>query len=164
MTTNESVGARGAATRARIDNQTASRAPALQVRVLVNSDTSGGRAALIETIAVPGAEPPCHRQLWADTLLYVVTGKLCVYLAGTWSAVPSQSAVCVPRGAEHTFAVLTPHARLLAVFAPAGFEQFYTELGPASWTAVEHSIAAAARCGCEITGPHPGTPPIHATD
>ncbi len=138
--------------------QTTEHSPVPVVRVLVNSDTTGGRVALIETIVVPGMEPSCHRHQEADTLLYVVAGELALYLDGVWVAAPAGWTQWIPRGTEHTFVVVSPEAYLLTLFLPAGFEHFYMELGPTPWDVVERAIATAAHYNCEITGPHPGSP------
>jgi quercetin dioxygenase-like cupin family protein len=133
-------------------------APVPDIHVRIGSDTSAGRVALIETVEVPGMEPPYHRHQEADILIYVVAGELTLYLAGAAIVAPAGSAHWVPCGTEYTFAVVSPQAYVLTLFLPAGFEQFYTELGPAPWRAVERSIATAARYGCEITAPHPCIP------
>ncbi len=76
---------------------------------------------------------------------------------------PAGAAVVLPRGKEHSFVVLSETARVLTVMAPAGFEAWYGEAGPAvPWSGeLEQVVAAAARYGCEITGPHPGRAPSH---
>ena len=137
--------------------QATEQVPVPDVHVRIGSDTSAGRIAMIETVEVPGAEPPYHRHQETDILIYVVAGELTLYLAGAAIAAPAGSAHWVPCGTEYTFAVVSPQAYVLTLFLPAGFEQFYTELGAAPWSAVERSIAAAARYGCEITAPHPRT-------
>ena len=129
--------------------------PAAQL--LVSSATSGGRIALVTTVEVPGAEPPCHRHVAADTLLYVIAGEVTLYLDGDWIALPVGRVGWVPRGTEYTFVVGSVPATLLTLFLPGGFEHFYTELGPTPWRDVERAIGTAARYGCEITGPHPHT-------
>jgi hypothetical protein len=66
--------------------------------------------------------------------------------------------VILPRGVEHALVVATETARVLIFIAPAGFEGFYREIGAADArsTDVERLVAtAAARYGCEITGPTP---------
>ncbi len=131
--------------------------PTPAAQLVIGSATSGGRLALIATVEVPGREPPCHRHLERDTLLYVVTGEVTLYLAGDWIALPVGRVGWVPRGTEYTFAVGSAHATLLTLFLPGGFEHFYTELGPTPWRDVERAIGTAARYGCEITGPHPHT-------
>jgi hypothetical protein len=118
----------------------------------------------VETVEVPGAEPPCHRHAWEDKLIYVQAGTLAVYLNNAWLPAPASTAVWIPRRTDHTFAVLSDEALVLTLFVPAGFDGFYREGGTAlPWrhtTALqlERLVATAARYGCEITGPHPGRP------
>ena len=128
--------------------------------VLVMGAQTGGRLALIETLEVRGAEPPCHCHHWEDETLYVLDGELAVYCGGTWTPTPAGTAVVLPRGTEHSFAVLSSRARVLTMFAPAGFEAWYGAMGTVlPWSGeIEHIVATAARYGCEITGPHPGRP------
>jgi quercetin dioxygenase-like cupin family protein len=128
--------------------------------ILVGAETTAGRLALIETVERRGEEPPCHRHYWEDELIYVLAGELALYIEGKWLSFPPARAVMVPRSVEHTFAVLSDTARLLTVFTPAGFEGFYRELGQAGGDVyiLERWVATAARFGCEITGPHPGSP------
>ena len=71
-------------------------APVPDVHVRIGSDTSAGRVALIETVEVPGMEPPYHRHLESDILIYVVAGELTLYLAGAAIAAPAGSAHWVP--------------------------------------------------------------------
>ena len=80
--------------------------------------------------------------------------------AGSWTQCPVGAAVVLPRGMEHSFVVVSATARVLTIVAPAGLEAWYGEARPATpWSgALEHVVAAAARYGCEITGPHPGWP------
>lgn len=130
------------------------------INVLVGAETTAGRMALIETTERPGREPPCHRHYWEDELLYVLAGEMALFIEGNWLVVPNGRAVMIPRNVEHTFAVLSDAARLLTLFAPAGFEGFYREFDlEIPWgNSLEHWVATAARYGCEITGPHPGRP------
>ena len=128
--------------------------------VLVKGAHTGGRLALIETLEVRGAEPPRHCHHWEDETLYVLDGELAVYCGGTWTHTPAGTAVVLPRGTEHSFAVLSSRARVLTMLAPAGFEAWYRDVGTVlPWSGeLEHIVATAARYGCEITGPHPGRP------
>ena len=128
--------------------------------ILVTGSETGGRLALIETVEVWGAEPPRHCHHWEDETLYVLEGELAVFCGGTWTRTPAGTAVVLPRGAEHSFAVLSRRARVLTMFAPAGFEAWYRDAGTViPWSGeIEYIVATAARYGCEITGPHPGRP------
>lgn len=128
--------------------------------VLVRGAQTAGRLAMIATTEHPGSEPPCHCHHWEDEVLYVLHGTVALYCDGTWTRHTAGSTAVVPRGTEHTFAVLTPAAQLLTSFAPAGLEGWYGEGDAASpWQRpLEQIIVGAARFGCEITGPHPGQP------
>ena len=125
--------------------------------VLVTGAQPGGRLALIETVEVRGAEPPRHCHHWEDETLYVLEGALSVYHAGTWTPCPAGKAVVLPRGTEHSFVVLSGTARVLMLVAPASIQAWYGEARHGTpWSgALDHVVAAAARYGCEITGPPP---------
>ena len=134
------------------------------LQILTVTDTTAGRLALITATTQRGAEPPCHRHHWEDELLYVLEGDLVVWVDGKWSIAPVGEAVFIPRGCEHTFAVLSDHARVLMLYTPAGFEGLYRDLKAQTvWATpdnhdIERWVATAARYGCEITAPHPGRP------
>jgi quercetin dioxygenase-like cupin family protein len=122
--------------------------------VLVGGNENGGRFALVETLEVPGGEPPRHLHHEEDETLYIAEGTLHVWLAGTWIEAPTGAAIFLPRGVEHTFAVTTARARVLALLTPAGFEGFYYDLDTGQeLPGLEQLVATAARYGCEITGP-----------
>lgn len=128
--------------------------------VLVTGAETGERLAIIETVEVQGAEPPLHCHRWEDETLYVLEGELEVFCAGTWTHTPPGAVAVLPRGAEHSFAVLTETARVLTMFSPAGFEAWYRQADATTpWNGnLDQVVATAARYGCEITGPHPGRP------
>lgn len=131
--------------------------------MLVGGEETGGRFAIVETIAVRGAEPPHHLHRREDETPYVLEGALRVCIAGAWADVPAGAAVCLPRGVEHAVTVVTGRARVLAILAPAGFEGFYRELEAAAPAGapgpdIERLVATAARYGCEITAPPPTNP------
>ncbi len=134
--------------------------------IRVQGTDTGGRLALVETVEVRGAEPPCHRHHWEDEVLYVTEGELAVCVDSTWTAAPRGTVVLIPRGVEHGFAVLSDTATVLTMFAPAGFENFYRNDDQAApWAdttpiEIERLLATAARYGCDITGPRPGHPPV----
>ena len=131
-------------------------APARHVAILVAGEASGGRVALVETVEVRGSEPPRHRHHWEDELLYVLEGTLHVCIGSESVTAPAGTAVLLPRGIDHAYAVVTESARVLTVLAPAGFEGLYRELGEeprAGGAELERLVATAARYGCEITGP-----------
>lgn len=136
--------------------------PAHVPTILVTGAQTGGRLALIETLEAQGTEPPRHCHHWEDETVYVLEGVVALFCAGRWVHAPPGAVVVVPRGMEHSFAVLSTTARILTMFTPAGFEAWYRDVsGAAPWSdTLEQVVGTAARYGCEITGPHPGRPSV----
>lgn len=91
---------------------------------------TGGKFALVELVALPGAEPPPHIHHRTDELYYVLEGELDV-LDGerTFTAVAG-SMVHIPKGRLHAWrnATTTPVKALLFI-SPAGFEGVIEEVG-----------------------------------
>ncbi len=135
-------------------------APRPAAAVLISGDATGGRMSLIEMQLYQGEIWPRHSHHFEDEMVYVLAGQVALFANGKWQLLSQGQAVVISRKSEHTLAAVSHSARLLAMFAPAGFEEFYRELdGEITWTGnLEHLVATAARYGCEITGPHPGWP------
>lgn len=136
--------------------------PSIQIHV--PGTLTSGWVAILEMAERPGQEPPCHLHHWEDEVMYLLAGKLAVFMGGTWQRLAVGTALVIPRRTEHTHAVMAAEARWLTLYAPAGFEQVYRETGSQTpWASknaheVERWVATAAQFGCEITGPHPGRP------
>lgn len=105
-----------------------------------NADT-GGAYCLMEHVLTPASNPPMHIQTDEEEAFYVidgqiefeiefeVEGQLVLARAGTFAL--------VPRGAAHTFRVLTDTARTLVISSTAahgqapsgGLERFFQSVG-----------------------------------
>jgi quercetin dioxygenase-like cupin family protein len=48
------------------------------VKILVGTESSANRVAVIESVERPYSEPPCHRHHWEDKLFYVISGEMAV--------------------------------------------------------------------------------------
>ncbi len=94
------------------------------------AETGGAYAVTVHTIP-PGLNPaPAHRHADKNEGFYVLDGSLTVQLGGDWREVAAGTFLYIPRGTVHGIWNRTAApARLLAVFEPAGFEQFFVELG-----------------------------------
>ncbi len=121
--------------------------------ILVGGGETGGRFALVDMVEERGAELPRHLHHWEDETLYVLEGAIYAWVAGEWVEVPAGSALFLPRGVEHALCASTERARVLVFLAPSGFEGFYLEMVAAHPPDIERLVTAAARYGCEITGP-----------
>ena len=136
--------------------------------IKANSETTGGRFAVIEHLAPKGAGSPLHVHTREDEWFYVIEGELAFWVEGKKIAARAGSFVYGPRGIPHTFTVMSSQARFLIVVEPAGFEKFMRTLAepaqtrtlpPASVQSPDPArlLAVANEYGIEILGP-PGIP------
>jgi quercetin dioxygenase-like cupin family protein len=92
------------------------------------ADTMGD-FALVEISGVPGNEPPRHVHEDEDELFFVLEGQLRAFRGNEQLVVDPGHAVLLPRGIPHTFKIQSESARWLNFISPAGFEEFFRELG-----------------------------------
>jgi quercetin dioxygenase-like cupin family protein len=82
---------------------------------------TGGAYCLMEHLVTAAANPPMHVQTDEDEAFFVLNGEIEFEVDGTIALAGAGSFAFVPRGAVHTFRVLTPTARMLVIAsAPAG--------------------------------------------
>ena len=112
--------------------------------ILVDGKDNGGRFSLMEQLMPRDSGPPPHIHPFNDELFYVLDGAMQMRVGGEDIAASPGMAVFIPRGAEHSFTVISETCRVLNTFTPAGMEQ------------VIHSI------GTPATGP--GLPPADLKD
>jgi quercetin dioxygenase-like cupin family protein len=132
--------------------------------IKASGETTGGRIAVIETLAPEGAGSPLHVHTREDECFYVMEGELSVWVDGRLIKASPGSFVYGPRGIPHTFTVTSQRARYLLVAQPAGFENFVRALSrPAKTLTIPPALAEppdserlsriAAEHGIEILGP-----------
>ena len=136
---------------------------AMRATVLVAGDRTQGRFAIVEAIEHEGATQPLHGHSHEDELVHVLEGRLRFYMDGAWIERGPGETLLLPRGSEHSHAVVSAVARLLVVLTPAGLEGSYRELGqpaagPCVYQDAERLVVVAARYGIDITGPAPPFP------
>ncbi len=137
-------------------------------RVLVDSETSGGSAAVVEMDGRRGNMPPLHLHCREDEVFYVLEGRMSVHVPGTSIEIDPGEAAFAPRDVPHAYRIESETARWLAIAAPAGFDAFVREVGePATEETFpsegrEHDAGRiaeiGARYGIELLGP-PGLLP-----
>jgi quercetin dioxygenase-like cupin family protein len=129
-------------------------------------ENTGGALALIEASVPPGGGPPPHVHRVEDEAYYLLEGDLEVLDEERTFVARAGSFVFIPRGTLHRFRnVGYAHARVLFLFTPAGFDQFFVAVGqPARAGEVapllgEAEIARtqelAPRYGMEVRFPEP---------
>jgi quercetin dioxygenase-like cupin family protein len=130
--------------------------PMPQARVLLGGATTDGRCAIVEVVARAGGEPPLHLHTNEDEIVYVLAGSARFRLGDEHHRVAVGDSIFLPRGIEHTYAVVGAEARLLVVLVPSGLEGLVDELaGEQESVGINllRLVTVAARYGVEITGP-----------
>jgi len=132
--------------------------PGSQWTVHVSAEQSGGRFAVVEILLGHGAALPRHIHGREDELIHVMQGEVTFERDGERFDGPAGTWCYLPRGSEHTFAVLSHEARLLVLLCPAGLEGSLSELAQAATCLpaplhIERLVTTAARHGVSITGP-----------
>ena len=113
-----------------------------------NADTRGAYS-LIE-VNVTGGGPPQHIHKAEEEAFYVLEGEVNIQIGDQTIRGNVGSFVLIPRGTVHTFwnTGSTP-AKLLIIFSPPGFEQFFFEVG-------EEGTDVAEKYNLEVVGPSLG--------
>ncbi len=102
------------------------------VRFMIPGADTGTRFSLVEHPIPPrGLAAPLHRHNREDEYSYVIEGRMGALLGDHVVEAGPGDLVYKPRGQWHTFWNPTDQpTRILEIIAPAGFEQFFAELGP----------------------------------
>jgi len=130
---------------------------------LLTADETGGAFTLLE-VTGKGAVPPRHIHHREDEIYYVLEGELTFEVGGRPFAAPAGSAVWLPRGIEHGFAIESDQAKVLLMLLPSGGEGYFAGAGrPAEALAIptdppapyplERLLALGDEFGIEVTGP-----------
>lgn len=92
-------------------------------------DTNGVVSA-VESHDVPGGGPPPHIHRREDETFQILEGEYEFMVGGQTILAKPGTTLFAPRGIPHTYRYLgqTP-GRLLCVITPAGFEDFFEEIG-----------------------------------
>ena len=126
-------------------------------RLLLSPDDTGGAMSIVDSVAPPGSGPPRHIHHAEDETFVLLSGECTFWLAGETRSAGAGDSVFVPKGAEHTFRVISNHpCRHLSILTPGGFEGFFADMArgglriPEDMAAIEES---AARHNLTFTGP-----------
>src|SRR5919198_1975006 len=96
----------------------------------IPGEMTGGAFSIVEHPLDPGRLVPPHIHYREDELSYVISGEIGVRIGDRDYVAGPGSYVFKPRGIPHTFWNAGPEpAHLVELITPAGFEQFFAELG-----------------------------------
>ena len=102
-----------------------------EFRPLVLAEDSGGSFSLTEVTMPAGTGAGAHIHPRAEECFYVVAGEYRFTIGDEQVLASAGASVVVPRGTPHAFAVGDQGGRHLTVFAPAGCERAFGEIGAA---------------------------------
>lgn len=131
-----------------------------RIRLVTDPAENSGWLAVVESVLLAGFALPFHVHGREDEVVSVLEGELKVYLDGRERTIRTGEVAFLPRGREHSIAVVRGRTRTSSMFTPAGFEG----LVPVLWEAgdpdaddgaVERLLSVAAEYGCGITGAPP---------
>ncbi len=131
--------------------------PGHPITYKATAEETGGAYSLLEVV-LAGGGPPQHIHKAEEEAFYVLEGEVNIKIGEETIRGTAGSFVLIPRGTVHTFWNTGPtHAKLLAIFSPPGFEQFFVEVvgdeEVDTATFVERGMAVAEKYNLEIVGP-----------
>jgi quercetin dioxygenase-like cupin family protein len=126
-------------------------APGERQVIRVDSRTTGGAYAMVESAAEPGCAVPTHLHRNEDEHFLVLSGRYRIAVNDKLFDAPAGTRVSVPRNSPHSWRnVAEGESRLLAILIPGGFEQIAYQV---AGTPRDRIKDLAAQFGCEIIGP-----------
>jgi uncharacterized protein (TIGR03086 family) len=128
----------------------------------------GAVASAVEIWEREGSGPPKHVHQEHDEIWYVLDGAFRFALGDREFDVQAGELVVGPRGVPHTFAAITPDARMLDIHSPGGFERFFVQAGRPAAALVppqplDDASAPRLRATIEEFGAHVVGPPLATT-
>lgn len=96
-------------------------------RFLATTKQTGGSYSTMEIVSPQLSGPGAHTHDDAEESFYLLDGEVEFEVNGVGYPVRPGDFIHVPRKAVHSFTVLSPTARMLARYAPAGAEQAFLE-------------------------------------
>lgn len=124
------------------------------LRVL-GSDTNG-TLAVVESIDAPHAGPPPHIHHREDETFQVLEGEYEFMVAGKTIKAKAGDTLFAPRGIPHTYNCVSQGGKLSVTLTPAGFENFFAEIGamsPQEQQDIPRVIGTAQRYSLEFLPP-----------
>ena len=96
----------------------------------LSGEQTGGAFSLSEARVPPGGGPPPHIHYAEDETFVLLEGELILEADGRRLPAPVGTVLHVPKGTRHGFTnVGTTPARMLFLYAPAGMERMFAEIG-----------------------------------
>ena len=118
----------------------------VEVRILADSEATGGHAVLSLITCAPGAGAPPHRHAAAEHF-HVISGSLGVWRTGEWQTLAAGDFVHVAPDDPHAFRNEgSEPAIFLNVGTPSGHEEFFREAHQMALAGAFSEAEAASLC------------------
>lgn len=100
------------------------------VDIRIGGSETNGEFAVIETTVLPGGGPPLHTHHREHESFYVIEGEIEFTVDGKAIIAPAGSLVHGRKGIPHRFQNKgASPAKMLVHLCPAGFEEYFVEVG-----------------------------------
>jgi quercetin dioxygenase-like cupin family protein len=97
------------------------------VRVLIDSEETGGAYELFELEGPEGSGPPPHAHPWSESYL-VIEGEADLWVEQIKSRVTPGCFVSIPAGTTHGYRIRSKSAKFVVITSPGGASRFFAEL------------------------------------
>lgn len=127
-------------------------------RIILASEDTGGRYALIESYNPPGVGIPLHLHHNEDETFHVLEGQVEFQIGVKNIQAIAGTTIYLPRNTPHAFTIVgEAPAKMLIMLMPAGLEKYFEELSQLSLSELPNMqvvMAISARYGIELLS-HP---------
>jgi len=125
--------------------------------IRVQGRDTNGLLAVVESHDTPGGGPPPHIHHREDETFQVLEGEYEFMVAGKTLAAKAGDTLFAPREVPHTYRCVSPAGGVLSVvLTPAGFEDFFAEIGaltPQQQQDIPQVLEIAKKFGLEFLPP-----------
>ncbi len=125
--------------------------------IRIHGRDTGGVVSVVETHDLPGGGPPPHIHQREDETFQILEGEYEFTVEGKTIPAKPGTTLFAPRGVAHTYRYVGQHpGRLMCVITPAGFEEFFEEIGamsPQQQQDIPRVIEIGKKFGLEILPP-----------
>jgi quercetin dioxygenase-like cupin family protein len=129
----------------------------IPMTIRIHGRDTDGVVSVVESRDVPGGGPPPHIHHREDETFQVLEGEYEWTVGGKTFIAQKGTTIFAPRGVPHTYRYLGQiPGRLMCVITPAGFEEFFEEIGvlsPQQQQDIPRVIEIGKKYGLEILPP-----------
>lgn len=129
----------------------------IPIFIRIHGRDTGGVLSVVESHDQPGGGPPPHIHHREDETFQILEGDYEFVVAGKTVSAKSGDTLFAPRGIPHTYRCTSKGGgKLSVVLTPAGFEDFFAEIGamsPQQQQEIPRVIEMAKRYGLEFLPP-----------